>query len=202
MSKYNSKENRTRHTTNINPEHPLRKLFKRALAFGFDTTHTGSTPVFHYLEEQILCEFISSDNLYKIRNAEGRRLEDIADMLLESDVLLNAQSFNREYLMHKHIGDYTLFMLGIFPEALNRRKGKEFILGNLVIPKADMSEHYQLQGIRSYQVASAFTHKELFQELSSHYLLYRNILNLVRTYLESVRDREFLKAKKIIGGTE
>jgi len=184
------------------PDHPLRKVFKRSLDFGFEMTSIERTPVLYYLEEQILCEFISTDNLYKIRDATGRRLEDIAEMLIEGDVRLNAQSFEREYLVHKHIGDYTLFMLGIFPEALNRRKGKEFILGSLVIPQADMSEHYELQGRRSYKIASAFTHKELFLELSSHYPLYRNVLTLTRTYLESLRDREFLKAKGIIGGTE
>jgi len=190
------------HTTKVNPDHPLRKLFRRALYFGFESNLIEPTPVLYYLEEQILCEFISTNHLYKIRDASGRRLEDIADMLLEGDVRLNAQSFDREYLVHKHIGDYTLFMLGIFPEALNRRKGKEFILGSLVVPTADMSEHYQLQGRRSYQIASGFTHKELFLELSSHYLRYRDVLTLTRTYLESVRDREFLKAKGIIGGTE
>jgi hypothetical protein len=188
--------------TNVNPDHPLRKLFRRALDFGFESTHIEPTSVLYYLEEQILCEFISMDHLYKIRDASGQRLEDIADMLLEGDIRLNAQSFDREYLVHKHIGDYTLFMLGIFPEALKRRKGKEFILGSLIIPAADMSEHYQLQGRRSYRIASAFTHKELFLELSSHYLRYRDVLTLSRTYLESVRNLEFLKAKGIIGGTE
>jgi hypothetical protein len=189
-------------TTNVNPDHPLRKLFRRALDFGFESTHSKPTSVLYYLEEQILCEFVSMDHLYKIRNASGQRLEDIADMLLEGDVRLNAQSFDREYLVHKHIGDYTLFMLGIFPEALKRRKGKEFILGGLIIPTADISEHYQLQGRRSYRIASAFSHKELFLDLSSHYLRCRDVLTLARTYLESVRDREFLKAKGIIGGTE
>jgi hypothetical protein len=93
-------------------------------------------------------------------------------------------------------------MLGMFPESLNRRRGKEFILGSLIIPKADMSEHYQIQGIRSYQIASEFTHKELFHELALHYPLYRDVLTLTRTYLESVRNKEFLRAKGIIGGTE
>jgi hypothetical protein len=185
-------------TRRINPEHPLRKLFRKALDFGFESTRIERTSVLYYLEEQILCEFIRTDNLYKIRDAAGRRLEDIADMLMEGDVRLNAKSFDREYLVHKHIGDYTLFMLGIFPEALNTRKGNEFILGSLVIPEASMSEHYELQGRRSYQIASAFTHKELFLELFSHYLLYRDVLTLTRTYLESIRNREFLKAKGAI----
>jgi hypothetical protein len=65
-----------------------------------------------------------------------------------------------------------------------------------------MSEHYELQGRRSYQIASTFSHEELFFELSSHYFLYRDVLTLMRAYLESVKNREFLKAKGIISGTQ
>jgi hypothetical protein len=186
----------------INPEHPLRKLFKRALDFGLRFTYQNRAEVADYIEEQILCEFINVDNLYKIKNASGRSLEDIADMLSEGDVLLKAQSFSREFQVHKHIGDYTLFMLGIFPEALSRKKGKEFILGKIVIPDASLSEHYMLQGKRSYRIASEFTHRELFLELSSNFLLYKKVLDLVRIFLESVENRELLKAKGIISGTD
>ncbi|GEM_PF-296086 len=189
-------------TSRISSQHPLRKLFRKALSFGFDSSGVARSPAFDYLEEQVLCEFITTDNLYRIRDASGRRLEDIADMLLEGDIRFHARSFEREYAVHKHIGDYTLFMLGLFPEALKRRKGKEFILGKIVIPEADMTEHYELQGRRSYQIAATFSHEKLFHELSSHYLLYRDVLSLARTYLESVRNVEFLKAKGIIGGTE
>lgn len=186
----------------INPEHPLRKLFRRALNFGLSYNPSEKTEVIDYIEDQILCEFIHVENLYKIRDAAGKSLEDIADMLCEGDVLLNAKSFSREFQVHKHIGDYTLFMLGIFPESLSRRKGKEFILGNLIIPGASLSEHYIIQGSRSYQIASEFTDREIFSELSSNFLFYINILDLVRIYLESVKNKEFLKAKGIIKGTD
>ncbi|NWF51983.1 MAG: hypothetical protein HXY47_02770 [Nitrospirae bacterium] len=186
----------------INPEHPLRKLFRKALNFGLNYNPSEKTEVIDYIEDQILCEFIHIDNLYKIRNASGKSLEDIADILSEGDVLLNAQSFSREFQVHKHIGDYTLFILGMFPESLSKKRGKEFILGKLVIPDASLSEHYIIQGSRSYQIASEFTDKELFSELSSNFLLYMNVLDLVRIYLESIKNKEFLKAKGIISGTE
>jgi hypothetical protein len=188
--------------TEIDASHPLRKLFRKALEYGFKFNPTDKKWIADYIEEQILCEFIRTDNLYKIRNAAGKKLDDIADMLAEGDVLLNAQSFEREFQVHKHLGDYTLFMLGMFPGALTRRKGKEFILGNIVIPGASLIEHYVIQGKRSYRIASEFTHKELFLELSSNFQKYQAVIELVRTYLESVRNNEFLKAKKIIGGTD
>lgn len=186
----------------ISPEHPLRKLFRKALNLGLSYNPSRKTEVIDYIEEQILCEFIHVDNLYKIRDATGRSLEDIADMLCEGDVLLNARSFSREFQVHKHIGDYTLFMLGMFPESLSRRRGKEFILGKLIIPDASLAEHYMIQGSRSYQIASEFTDKELFSELSSNFLFYINIIDFVRIYLESIKNKEFLKAKGIISGTD
>jgi len=188
--------------TDIDSGHPLRRLFRRALDFGLGFNPPERIDIANYLEEQILCEFIHVDNLYKIKDAAGKNPEDIADMLKEGDVLLNAQSFSREFQVHKHIGDYTLFMLGMFPEALSRKKGKEFILGKIVIPEASLSECYMLQGQRSYRIASEFSDRELFLELSTNFLLYQNVLDIVKIYLESVKNKEFLKAKKIISGTD
>jgi len=188
--------------TNIDTGHPLRKLFRKALDFGLIFNPSDKTEVAGYIEEQILCEFIHVDNLYRIKDAKGRRLGDIADLLAEGDVLLNAPSFSREFQVHKHIGDYTLFMLGMFPEGLSRKRGKEFLLGRLVIPEASLSEYYTLQGQRSYRIASEFTQREIFLELSSNFLLYKNVLDLVKIYLESVKNKEFLKVKKIINRTD
>ncbi len=185
--------------TDIERNHPLRNLFWRALDFGLKLNPAKKSGVADYIEEQILCEFIHVDNLYKIKNSSIRSLEDIADMLVEGNVLLNAQSFQKEFQVHKHIGDYTLFMLGMFPLSISRKRGKEFIMGKIVIPGATLTEHYLLQGQRSYRIASEFTHRELFQELSSNFLLYKNILELVRIYLESAKNKEFIKAKEIIG---
>lgn len=187
--------------TNINPQHPLRKLFRKAIDSGFRVNLLKRPDVAYYLEDQILCGFIHIDNLYKIKDASGRSLDDIADMLSEGDVLLNAPSFSREFLVHKHIGDYTLFMLGIFPEALKRKRGKEFILGRLIIPEASLSEYYMFQGQRSYSVASEFTQKELFRELSLNFPIYRNVLEIARIYLDSAKNKEFLRAKRIITDT-
>lgn len=186
----------------IRKDHPLRKLFRRALDFGFRVNAPERSEVEGYIEEQILCEFIHADNLYRIRNRAGKSLEDIADMLEEGDVRLNAPGFSREFQVHKHIGDYTLFMLGMFPAALFGRKGREFLLGGLVIPGGSLFEHYQLQGRRSYSLAAEFAQRELFQELSRNFHLYRNVLELVRMFLESARNREYARAKRIIAGME
>lgn len=185
----------------IKEGHPLRKLFRNALEYGFRLGPSVKTGIADYIEEQILCGFIHADSFYRIRDEEGRGLDDVADMLAEGDVLLNAPCFEREFHVHKHIGDFTLFMLGMFPAALCGRKGKEFLLGGIVIPGADISELYLLQGQRSYRIASEFVHRELFMELSRNFQKYQSVIELVRTYLESAREYEELRARGVIGGT-
>lgn len=182
----------------LQKSHPLRRLFRRALDYGFTLHPVEKKGVFDYIEEHLLCEFLHGDNLYRIRDASGKSLEDIAEMLAEGNVLLNAQSLSREFQVHKHIGDYTLFMLGMFPSALSRRKGREFILGRLVVPSASLKEHYLLQGKRSYSIASRFFQNKLFLELSSNFFFYVNILELVRIFLESLRNREFFRVKGLM----
>src|SRR5215469_1422100 len=64
----------------------------------------------------LLADFARTENLYRIRNARGKRLEDVGEMLVEANPLLEAASFDREREVRKHVGDYTLFMTGLFPE--------------------------------------------------------------------------------------
>ena len=72
-----------------------------------------------YLVE-LLVEFTFAERLYRIRDSMGRRLDDVGEMLIESNPLLAASSFDREREVRKHIGDYTLFFTGLFPEYLRR----------------------------------------------------------------------------------
>lgn len=186
----------------LGARHPLRRLFRKALDFGFEVSPADNAGAKEYIEDEILCEFIHTDNLYKIRDGAGKPLDDIADLLAEGDVRLNATSFPREFQVHKHIGDYTLFMLGMFPTALSKKTGKEFILGRLVIPGSSLYEHYLLQGQRSYSLASEFKDEDLFQNLSVNFVVYRNILELVRIFLETTKNEEYSRVKKVIGDVE
>lgn len=183
----------------IKEGHPLRELFKTAIEKGSMYISDINPEARNYLEQEILCEFLHIDNLYKIKDAQGRRLEDIADMLSEGDIRMNAPNFEREFLVHKHIGDYTLFMLGFFPSYLNKKKGKEFIMGGLVIPCGDLSELYELQGKHSYHIASTFFKEHnIFETLSRDFLVFRNILEFVRIYLEALKEENYLRVKRLI----
>src|SRR6201982_3666846 len=70
----------------------------------------------------VLANFARIENLYRIRNAQGKRLEDVGEMLIESNPMLEAASFDREREVRKHVGDYTLFMTGLFPESVAKAR--------------------------------------------------------------------------------
>ena len=72
----------------------------------------------------VLADFAHVDRVHKIKDLAGRRLDEVADMLLHADVRLEATSFNREREVHKHIGDFTLFWAGVYPEALPRMRAQ------------------------------------------------------------------------------
>ncbi len=71
----------------------------------------------------MLAEFHMSDHLWNVRDANERSLVQVAELLAEADpVFGNAPSFERERQVRKHVGDYTLFLAGMFPEGLNRSR--------------------------------------------------------------------------------
>lgn len=95
----------------ISPNHPLRRLFADLVAKQLPSDHEVAAYV-----SDLLIDFVHVDHLYRIRNCRGKRLEEVGEMLVESNPLLDARSFESEREVRKHIGDYTLFLTGMFPE--------------------------------------------------------------------------------------
>ncbi|HUG94072.1 MAG TPA: hypothetical protein VML55_24795 [Planctomycetaceae bacterium] len=121
----------------------LRQLFS---ALTENTFHVelgvADSRLTEYLAD-LLMRFVRLDALFRIRDAVGRRLEEVADMMLEAE---QRQSRPRREV-YRHIGDFTLFWSGVYPEVLRRLKA------------ADRKDHlldYCEQGKRSYYLASQF----------------------------------------------
>lgn len=139
----------------ISPNHPLRQLFRRLIQqkLGLALVPTDDRLV-GYLTD-LLTDFTHMDRIYRVRDARGQPLRQVAEMLLEGDVRLRARSFAREREVHRHIGDFTLFWTGVFPEALPPMR----------LPwKPDHLIDYVAQGKQSYYIASTFTHQPYAQE--------------------------------------
>lgn len=135
-----------------NPGHPLRRHFAGLTEHTFlDTLGIGDPHLVDYLSI-LLSRFIDMGAIFRLNNAEGRRLEEVADMVLEAESMPPLGRTRRE--VHRHIGDFTLFWTGVYPEALKRLRSSS---------RKDHFVDYCEQGKRSYYLASTYE-DEPFQE--------------------------------------
>lgn len=166
-------------------DHPLRRLFmslcRRCL---LDVVGLRDPRVADYLGA-LLARFTHVSQLYRIRDAAGYPLEDVGEMLLESDPLSRAASLDREREVRRHIGDFTLFFLGLFPEYLARHATTR-------IP--DLLVDWAAAGRQSYRVVAAFNvdpwteEAPLFGRLAEQYDYCVVALNFVKQELARMSD--------------
>lgn len=99
--------------------HPLEQFFHQAVRNNYEVKLGLNDPDVTSYVAHLLCEFSRSDKLYKVRDDQGRPVEELEQMLLAADpVNGTAPSFDAERLIRKHIGDYSLFVAGMYPEAV------------------------------------------------------------------------------------
>jgi len=172
--------------SSISQNHPLRALFAKLVQTRLlGTAQLNDIAAATYVTG-VLVEFCHVDNLYKIRNSRGKALEDVGEMLIASNPILEGHSFIYEREVRKHIGDYTLFLAGIFPEYVARmhRQGR----------RLDSFVDYLKAGKESYSVVAAFDQFEfkdeapLFRRLSECFELCVFGLNLVKQDLERLQN--------------
>ena len=179
----------------VRPDHPLRRMFAGlAEQLFLERLGIGDPRLVDYLSA-LLSRFIHMDAIYRIRNAQGRRLEEVADMMLEAEALPPEGRTRRE--VYRHIGDFTLFWTGVYPEALERLRS------------AMCKDHfidYCQQGKRSYYIASTFA-DELYREeapvlrrLSDEFELCAYGLNQVRQEWERLQPGKANQGKQRLLG--
>ena len=175
----------------IGRDHPLRHFFAGVVRRRFEGDLRLPDPRLAEYVSGLLVDFTHVDSLYRVRDARGRRLEDVGHMLLESNPLLGADSFDREREVRKHVGDYVLFMTGLFPESLSGRQRFRQM-------RLDVFVDYMKAGKESYEVVSAFDQFEykdeapLFRKLAENFELCVFGLNLVKEDLER-RQRAYYR---------
>jgi hypothetical protein len=104
--------------------HPLEPFFQQAVRNSYEGKLGLHDPEVTGYIARLLCEFTESENLYKVRDEMGRPIDELEELLSASDpVNGTAPSFDAERALRKHIGDYALFVAGMYPEAMgsNRR---------------------------------------------------------------------------------
>jgi len=88
----------------------------------------------------MLVRFVKIDAVFNVKDISGRTLYEIADMIV------SAEHTNRDnrHIIHNHIGDFTLFWVGLYPNKLKKMRpiSKDYLLD------------YSVNGSKSYQIAS------------------------------------------------
>jgi hypothetical protein len=170
----------------IPESHPLQQLFIELVGRHYAEEIGLRDPQVISYVAHLLAEFCDAEQLFQVRNAAGRPLADVGEMLLESDPVYGpAPSFDRERQVRKHIGDYTLFFTGMFPESINRFRLRRDRIENFV--------DWIKAGKESYFIVSKFEYFEytkvapMFAKLSQNFEQCVYGLNQVKNELQEMR---------------
>lgn len=181
----------------IPESHPLRQFFSEMVGRHYAEEIGIRDPQLIAYVAHLLTEFCDAEQLFKIHDAANRPIDDVGAMLLESDPVYGpAPSFDRERQVRKHIGDFTLFFTGMFPESLNHFRLRRQRMESFI--------DWMKAGKESYYIVSKFEHFEyakvapLFANLSRNFEQCVYGLNRVKNELEELqhpivrRTQEFL----------
>jgi hypothetical protein len=137
--------------------HPLEPFFQQAVRNSYEGKLGLNDPDVTAYVARLLCDFSESDKLYQVRDEMGQPIEELTDMILAADpVHGSAASFDAERALRKHIGDYALFVAGMYPEAMASER-------RIRRHQPSLSELIQA-GKESYFIVSQFNLFEYEQE--------------------------------------
>ena len=129
----------------------LRRLFAGMTEQTFEVElGIAEPPLIEYMVNMLL-RFLRQEAIYRVRDTTGHRLTQVADMVEEAE---HRQARPRREI-HRHIGDFTLFFSGVFPEHLPRLQAPD---------RKDHLLDYCRQGKRSYLIAASYAEDDEARE--------------------------------------
>jgi hypothetical protein len=150
----------------------LKGFFVQIVRNSFNQLGVGDQQIAEYIAT-VLTDFSRSDQWLRLRGADGRRLTSVVEMMLsQMDAVADeAARVQGERALRKYVGDYTLFMTGLFRRFVERG-------GYLT--------YYMEEGARAYRVVSELdvtlynTGFLMFEELSQRFEHYSGALDFMR----------------------
>ena len=152
----------------------LPRFFERVTRQSFRDLALDDPPAVEYLAD-LLTRFARTEALYAGRELPARRLDTVADSLLAIQQAWDAESTtfnpNVAQTMRRHIGDYTLFMIGVFREHVDRLA---------------VTGYYEHEGRRAYRFVSETARADgkpnasLYRRLSDRFEQYAGVLDYAR----------------------
>jgi hypothetical protein len=181
----------------IPESHVLRDFFLDLVSRHYGQTLELRDPEVSCYVANILTDFCEDEQLHKIQNSQGKRLDDVGEMLLEADpVFGSAASFDRERQVRKHIGDYTLFFTGMFPESINRFRLRRNRLENFLdFVRAGKESYYIVSKFDCFEYAKV---APLFRKLSENFEECMVGLNMVKNDLQEMQHPIMRKTNDFI----
>ena len=119
----------------------------------------------------LLTEFVAIDNMYRVKGPEGSRTQYLFDMLAQAGNEMSPE-LRRDY--YKHLGDLTLFNLGLYPESLMH--------GHRTVSP----DYYAETGRRSYTIVAQMdssSRTRVYRKLSEQFEKCVGGLNWVKLYI-------------------
>ena len=163
-------------------EHPLHRWFASLVETCFqEEVGLGNTRLLDYLTD-LLTEFIHVERINLMTDGSKRGVENVAAMLSKVQLGIQVEGEDKQRSIHRHIGDFTLFWTGVYPESLQRLRKRT---------AKDALIDYFDQGKRSYLIASDLSTEEMdpdagtLAELSDKFEYCVYGLGLVRKKWES-----------------
>ena len=174
--------------------HPLRRLFAGLTEHAFLTKLGVADPPLVDYVSGMLTQFLHADTIYRLHGTDGHRLQEVGEMIREAESLPTEGRTRREY--HRHIGDFTLFWTGLYPETVQRARSGW---------SRDHFVSYCETGKRCYRIASSYEddpYKEeaaVLRRLSDEFELCAYGLSQVRKEMETLQIESEGKGVRVIG---
>jgi hypothetical protein len=157
-------------TQGLPESHPLHRLFRGLAESTFlSELGIGDPRLVGYVAD-LLVRFVPNSEIWRIRDANGTRVNRVAAMVAEAE---SAADQERRRECHQHVGDFTLFWTGVYPESLPKLQA---------VSSPDHLVDFQEQGKRSYYLASTLVgeQSDVLRRLSKEFELCAFGLSRVR----------------------
>ena len=155
--------------TTIPTDHPVHLMFRELTERGMQQLEMSDPDMIQYVSE-LLVRFIHIENTRRLKDDSGKVLEHMVDMLTAAEKA-DFQDSRREH--YRHVGDLTLYNLGLFPEALTYGR------------RTLSPDYYAAQGRRSYAIVAGMERSgaEVFEKLAKEFHRCVDSLHWVRLYI-------------------
>ncbi len=157
--------------------HALRRLFRGLIDNAFCTEVGLCAPELTDYLADLLVSFVHTDAIYALPGVARGRFRELGDVLVAISTAQQVTGRADRARVHRHVGDFTLFWSGLYPECLRHHRG---------LAGKDQLLDYVAQGKRCYDIAAQLADADtapsptLLNQLSVEFELCCHGLGLVR----------------------